>query len=186
MNRKAETFFFSDPHFYHANIIKFGRPFSDVNEMNERIVKNWNETVTPEDKVWVLGDCVFAGKENLKIFERLNGRKFLVLGNHDSGRKDLYLQYFNKIEGAVDLGNGVLLTHIPVHPLCLGKRFWLNIHGHTHEGVITLPTRLPDPRYVCVSAEQVDYRPVTLEWIKARQNAKKNSSVLVENKQMGD
>ena len=173
----TNTYFFSDPHFFHANIIKFGRPFNDVHEMNEHMVKNWNEVVSHQDKVWVLGDCVFAGKENLSIFQRLNGSKYLVLGNHDGGDKTKYLNYFKKIEGAMDLGNGIILSHYPVHPQCMEPHYRLNVHGHTHEGVILGDHGLPDHRYVCVSAEQVGYRPVTLDWIinqsnKRRENAR--------------
>lgn len=171
------TFFVSDPHFFHTNLVEKWEarpPFKTIEEHNYTIVNNWNSVVKPDDIVWVLGDLVFSGKENLKIFEQLLGKKRLVLGNHDSGSKDQYMKYFERVEGAVEYGDGVLLTHIPVHPQCLGKRFWLNIHGHTHrEFIKDGKFDLPDTRYVCVSLEQTDYFPLTYQQVLQKVKEKK-------------
>lgn len=79
------TFYTSDCHFGHTNIIKFAsRPFDSVPHMNESLIANWNETVTPDDTVMVLGDFVMGKKdETLPLVERLNGTIYLVPGNHD-------------------------------------------------------------------------------------------------------
>lgn len=80
-----ETWFTSDLHFGHNNIIEYcKRPFADAVEMNEALITYWNETVHPDDEVYVLGD-VAMGKisETLPLVGRLNGHKFLVPGNHD-------------------------------------------------------------------------------------------------------
>lgn len=79
------TFWTSDLHFGHAKIIEYcNRPFGSVDEMNEILIRNWNETVAPDDVVWVLGD-VAMGKiaETLPLVSRLNGVLLLVTGNHD-------------------------------------------------------------------------------------------------------
>lgn len=78
-------FFTSDTHFCHTNIIKLcGRPFSDAEEMNEVLIKNWNNTVGPNDIIYHLGDFCFAGSaEWHSILGRLNGRIYLVIGNHE-------------------------------------------------------------------------------------------------------
>lgn len=188
MTNTHSTFFFSDPHFFHKKLIRgtegnFGehaRPFDTIEEHNETIVNNWNSVVKNNDVVWVLGDCVFAGKENLVIFERLKGKKRLVLGNHDTGSKDKYMKYFEKVEGAVEYGADIILTHIPVHPQCLVGRWRLNIHGHTH-GDIIRDTRYassnarPDPRYICVSLEQTGYFPLTYNQVMEKVKEKKNA-----------
>lgn len=77
-------FFVSDTHFFHKNIIDFcNRPFSSVEEMNEAIINNWNNVVSPNDYVFHLGDFCFGGSPAWdKCLDSLNGRKFLVLGNH--------------------------------------------------------------------------------------------------------
>lgn len=80
------TWYTSDTHFNHTNIIKYcDRPFSDVNEMNEKIVYNWNLLVQPDDTVYHLGDFgLFRGTKQPESFmHRLNGRICLVRGNHD-------------------------------------------------------------------------------------------------------
>ena len=75
--------FTSDLHFFHENIIKFcGRPYYSIEDMNESLIKNWNDTVGKDDKVFVLGDFVFRrGKtETAKIINQLNGDIYLVPG----------------------------------------------------------------------------------------------------------
>lgn len=73
----------SDLHLFHKNIIAYcQRPFADVEEMNEVIIKNWNEVVKKDDMVYVLGDFSFCSREMVKEFvSKLNGRKILVAGN---------------------------------------------------------------------------------------------------------
>jgi calcineurin-like phosphoesterase family protein len=81
----VSIYFTSDQHYYHKNICKFAdRPFSDVDEMNEALIKAHNQTVSPQDTVWMTGDFAFSNITNVKsILRRLNGKKHLVLGNHD-------------------------------------------------------------------------------------------------------
>ena len=76
-------FFTSDAHFYHFNVIKYcNRPFATVEEMNEKLILNWNSAVSPEDTVYVLGDFSLAIRPVEIFTSRLNGTKYLVPGNH--------------------------------------------------------------------------------------------------------
>lgn len=80
------TFFTSDTHFGHKNIITLGdgRPFRDITHMNEMIVHNWNALVRPDDTVYHLGDVALGPiEDSLKYISRLNGRKVMITGNHD-------------------------------------------------------------------------------------------------------
>jgi calcineurin-like phosphoesterase family protein len=79
-----KSFLSSDHHFWHARVIEYcKRPFKDVEEMNEILIKNWNEVVGPEDTVYYLGDFSMAFR-SVEIFtKRLNGNKILFAGNHD-------------------------------------------------------------------------------------------------------
>lgn len=79
------VFFTSDLHLGHINIIPLcGRPFEDVDDMNEAIVRNWNEDVQEDDVVWVLGDVAMGSfVDSMALVRRLNGRKILIPGNHD-------------------------------------------------------------------------------------------------------
>lgn len=82
----TKTWFSADLHLGHANIIDYcNRPFASVDEMNEAIIARWNERVAPGDTAWLLGDVAMGNRaETLPLLARLNGRKYLVAGNHDT------------------------------------------------------------------------------------------------------
>ena len=156
----AEKWVISDLHLAHARILEFEhdgkplRPFKSLEEMHAEIVKRWNAVVAPQDKVYVLGDVVFA-KWGFEVLGELNGKKRLIMGNHDGHKPELYRQYFQKIDGARSL-YGFWMTHVPMHPDTM-DRARLNVHGHLHANVID------DPRYVNVSVEQIDYTPLSFD-----------------------
>ena len=117
-------FFISDTHFGHKNIINFkdscGKPvrdFDSVEEMDELMVKNWNEDIKPRDRVYHLGDVVINRKA-LPILDRLNGRKVLVKGNHDIFKLRDYVKYFDDIRAYKVMPKlGIICSHIP-HGFC--------------------------------------------------------------------
>ncbi len=84
------NFVTSDMHFGHENILKYcNRPFKDVNDMNNQMIKNWNERIKPDDSVYHLGDWCFhggieGGKSKSSYWEeQLNGKIIHIKGNHD-------------------------------------------------------------------------------------------------------
>jgi calcineurin-like phosphoesterase family protein len=160
------VFLTSDTHFGHANICRFTtadgapvRPWDDPNEMDEALVANWNAVVKPNDKVYHLGDVVI-NKKALQTVGRLNGDKVLIRGNHDIFVDSLYHQYFRSLRG-YHVMNGMILSHIPVHPDSLG-RFGVNIHGHLHTNRVML-NGCVDTRYHCVCVEQTNFAPILFE-----------------------
>jgi hypothetical protein len=167
------VFLTSDTHFGHTGVCHFTRndgvtklrPWTDPDEMDEEMVRRWNETVRPNDKVYHLGDVVI-NRKSLKIMSRLNGDKVLIRGNHDIFRDDEYRKYFRELR-AYHVMNGMILSHIPIHEESLG-RFGVNIHGHLHSNrimgySIDLDREVIDPRYHCVCVEQTDFRPILFE-----------------------
>ena len=168
------VFLTSDTHFGHKNICKFTnydgspvRPWDDANEMDEEMVKRWNETVRPNDKVYHLGDVVI-NRKSLAILDRLNGDKVLIKGNHDIFKLTDYTKYFRDIRG-YHVMNGMILSHIPVSKGSIA-RFGTNIHGHTHGnrvmktvGFWPFKKQVIDPDYFCVCVEQTDFRPILFE-----------------------
>lgn len=92
-------YFISDTHFFHFNIIRLAnRPFKDLTEMHEEMIKRWNEKVKPNDIVVHAGDFAMASKDNMReILSRLNGYKILVKGNHDSSRKRMLDSGFDEV-----------------------------------------------------------------------------------------
>jgi calcineurin-like phosphoesterase family protein len=175
------VFLVSDTHFGHAGVCRFMRndgvtklrPFEDPAEMDEFMVKAWNERVGKNDKVYHLGDVVI-NRKSLGIMRRLNGDKVLIRGNHDIFRDDEYRQHFRELR-AYHVLNGMILSHIPLHEASLG-RFGVNIHGHLHAnrvmkakginyptGEIIYSETEIDPRYHCVCVETTDFAPILLE-----------------------
>lgn len=174
----SNIFLVSDTHFGHAGVCRFLRedgvtklrPWDNAQEMDEAMVKLWNETVRPNDKVYHLGDVVINRKA-LQIMHRLNGDKVLIKGNHDIFRLDEYTPFFRDIRGYHVL-NGLILSHIPVHEESLA-RFGCNIHGHLHSNRVMTrgfkgkPMEI-DPRYFCVCVEQTDFKPIAFEEVMKR------------------
>ena len=78
-------YYIADMHFGHTNVIRFDdRPFADTEQMDEVLIQNWNERITADDTVYVLGDAFWKNEENsIRIMERLQGHKHLIQGNHD-------------------------------------------------------------------------------------------------------
>jgi calcineurin-like phosphoesterase family protein len=167
----------SDTHFGHLGVCRFTRqdgtklrPWDTPEEMDEEMVRRWNETVRPGDKVYHLGDVVI-NRRALSTLDRLNGDKVLIKGNHDIFKLEDYTKYFRDIRAYhVMTGAGVILSHIPLHPESHG-RFGLNIHGHTHEKRVRLDNQEIDLRYFCVCVEQTDFRPILLEEVLKRSRA---------------
>lgn len=137
------------------------REFGSIEEHNDFIVKSINSVVGKQDKLYILGDVVF-GKENFKYLSLLNGSKYLIAGNHDCYATVEYLKYFNKVFGQIGYKHEIVLSHIPVHEQQIADRFVANVHGHLHGNIIH------DPRYICVSCEQVNFIPMSYEQIMLR------------------
>jgi len=177
------TFVIADLHFGHEKIVKFEkegkplRPWDDVDEMNKVLVSNWNAVVGDKDLVYVLGDFTVNGK-HVWLAQELRGRKVLVKGNHDTAKLAEYAEYFEDVIACRVL-DWAILTHIPIHPMELG-RFKHNIHGHLHDKRVPLmcdsqhPALLQivaDPAYTCVSVEQTGYKPMDIQEIYERVRA---------------
>jgi calcineurin-like phosphoesterase family protein len=166
------VFLVSDTHFGHMGVCKFLRadgvtklrPFDNPDEMDEHMVKVWNERVKPTDKVYHLGDVVI-NRKSLNIMHRLNGDKVLIKGNHDIFRLEDYTAHFRDIR-AYHVMNGLILSHIPVHPDNL-YRFGCNIHGHLHANHIMRSNgyggEVIDERYFNACVENHDFGPVLFE-----------------------
>lgn len=163
----------ADPHFSHRGMCEFHnfdgsklRPWTNVSEMDEALVENWNAVVDPIDRVYLLGDVAMS-KTGLEVVRRLNGKIVLIPGNHDKEKIARYADIFDDVR-AIDVrkqyDRKFVMSHVPLHPACL-DRWGLNIHGHLHAHTIKLPDGTVDPKYVCVSMEQINYTPKLLEQV---------------------
>lgn len=165
------VYFSSDHHFSHSNILNFTnfegdkvRPeFSSVEEMNEAMIERHNSIVGSEDKWYCLGDICFNLKSFHEIMPRLNGKKRLILGNHDRFSMKEYLVYFEKIIESWQPVRHILFTHRPAFFGDMDQRRIFSVHGHVHRTRTDL-----SPRHLNISLEQTDYYPVSFEWIEEK------------------
>jgi calcineurin-like phosphoesterase family protein len=123
--------------------------------MGAEIIQRWNDTVGDEDIIYVLGDL--GRSRAMEDVRHLRGKKHLVAGNGDDMARIAQAGLFASVRVWKQLP-GFLLTHVPIHPSQLRANA-RNIHGHLHARAID------DPRYVCVSLEQTDFRPVPIDRI---------------------
>lgn len=182
------TFFTSDTHFGHANIIRFcNRPFKNVEEMDEVLIENWNQVVSDDDTVFHLGDFAFGGSNVWKsIIPRLNGHINLIIGNHD--RKNLrqgYMSSFGMVVPQLQIeieGNPIYLNHYPF--LCYGGSYrgvW-QLFGHVHsgpnaEGLDISRLKTLFPTQYDVGVDNNDYAPISYKEVKGKIEFQKNEGL---------
>lgn len=160
-------FFTSDTHFFHENSIKYdNRPFSSVNEMNESLIKNWNEVVKPQDTIYHLGDFGLASSDNLlQVVKRLNGNKIFIMGNHDKQMhskqiKESFESYNQYLEIYIDK-IPIVLFHFPINSWNKKHYGSFHIHGHVHSAqaydkpVRALNAGVDCNKYTPISFEEV-------------------------------
>jgi len=149
--------------------------------MNQKLVAWHNMVVKPEDHVYFLGDVTIrrGGRQEKEEFKQLvrsmHGHKTLFLGNHDHWPTQVYLEAgFEKVRATWRDQDGILYSHIPVHPSSMGTAV-ANVHGHIHNNqsgafppVLSkdLHGKLVWKPYVNVSVEVINYRPISLEDLK--------------------
>ena len=161
-------YFISDTHFHHSNIIKYcNRPFKDINEMHETIISNWNSIITKDDIVYHLGDfCLFNDDEIKSIFNRLNGNKILIRGNHDRKPVKFYENIgFEVLRHAPIVLDEykLMLSHVPLRDVKI-KEGYINLHGHIHNKKISddYPKNYSENRHINLSVDSTDFKPVSL------------------------
>lgn len=162
------NYYISDLHIGHENIIKLtNRPFNNIEEMNEALIKKWNKRVKDEDDVYIVGDLFFKSQENVENFlNRLNGNKYLILGNHDKTwidtiDKDKYFKIVTELLTFNDGQRMITLCHYPM--VSFEGRF--HIHGHIHANTndVFWDTLKKMDKVLNASVEINNYQPVTFD-----------------------
>ena len=164
-------YYTADLHFGHENVIRFdNRPFSSVEEMDEELIKRWNDKVKWSDTVYILGDVCMKTKNNaIHYISRLAGKKHLIIGNHDGvilKNKDArnmfesisHMDYFR------DGDKYVCLCHYPIvewrgyhHG---GWHLYGHIHNNRQEAYEIMKHKERARNAGCMLT---DYTPVTLD-----------------------
>lgn len=178
------NYYTADLHFGHANIIKLNnRPFSSVDQMDDTIITNWNKTVKPDDHVYIIGDFAFRNNSEPKeYFDKLNGHKHLIIGNHDkaiqhdSNRRS-YLDSMDQIKTIQDGNRTVVLCHYPLLEWDGMYRDTWHIFGHIHNNTNDTYTIMKQyrPKALNAGVDITHFKPVTFdELIKLNEEFKKN------------
>ena len=172
-------FYTSDLHLDHKNIIDYeDRPYSNIDSMNEDIIKRWNNKVGPRDIVYILGDFAFCkGPRANNFLDRLNGQKVLVVGNHDSFLDDKSFDrskftkicYYDKIHDKDSKGNDyrVILFHYPIAVWDCKHHGAIHLFGHIHKDGDSKhhPLRVKLTNGYNVGVDVNNFEPLTLDEI---------------------
>lgn len=131
--------FISDTHFGHKNILKYtDRAAETVEQMDQLMIKGWNDVVGSDDLVYHLGDFGFCGVTRADdILAQLKGRKRLVYGNHDRGflKKEKFTRHWEWIRPYHSFrheGTRVNLFHFPIAAWDEQGKGAIHLHGHSH------------------------------------------------------
>ena len=140
-NKQPIKYYIADTHFGHKNAIEYdNRPWSDITAMRDGMVKLWNDKVRKCDEVYILGDFCWKGQEDwISLLTELNGRKFLIPGNHDP--RNLQPEVVSLLEEpptpykvVKDSGYMVIMSHYPMISYLSDTRpTSLMFHGHVHD-----------------------------------------------------
>lgn len=159
-----KTFVIADTHFGHSNIIKYcDRPFVTVEEMDRKLIQKWNSVVSKNDVVYHLGDFAVSNVDRISSYRnKLNGKIFLIQGNHDGYNiRKYYEAGFDKVyDKPIIYKDFFIMSHQPL--FITSSMPYANIFGHVHN----------NPEYTdytsntfCVSCERINYEPVPIDKI---------------------
>jgi calcineurin-like phosphoesterase family protein len=178
----SNTWFTSDNHFGHKNIIRFSkRPYNDLDEMHEDFVQKWNSVVSDRDVVYHLGDIAFKSENPnsiSKILDRLNGHIYYVLGNHE---RDLnyYSNRFEWIKPIAEIRvedkdadrgvRSITLCHYAMRVWNRSHHGAWHLYGHSHGSLPDDPNSLS---FDC-GVDCHNYTPISYEQVKAIMATKK-------------
>lgn len=162
---KPKSFFIADTHFGHERAIELcGRPFANAAEMDHAMIACWNSVVRPNDDVYHLGDFSYRSKSGPDVyFNRLNGVKHLVAGNHDLTTTKLlpWASVTMLTEISVD-SQRVVLCHYPMLEWRGYHRGTIHLFGHVHG------TREGMPNSLDVGVDNIGFTPIQMPEIMRR------------------
>ena len=163
-------YYIADPHFFHGalNTKMDRRGFESVEAMNEYMLRQWNRKVRKNDEVVILGDLSWGkAEETNELLERLNGRLYLIQGNHDRflKSKDYNAGRFVWIKPYEELQDNKrkeILCHYPI--MCYNGQYRVDengnpkvymLYGHVHD---TQDQRLLE-RFQAITRETASVSP---------------------------
>lgn len=170
-------YYISDIHFNDQKIFdKCRRPFNDLEDFKETVIRNWNKRVCEQDDVYVLGDIAEDNDITaLDLFKLLKGKKHLIVGNHDCNlldaiNKSAIFESVKYIDLINDAGRKVCVCHYPLMDWMEFNRNGILVYGHIHNktksnGIAYAQIKdyyKDKPAYNC-GVDVTGYMPVTLD-----------------------
>lgn len=163
-----ETYFTSDLHFFHKNILKHcpsrlevcgASSEDDVELWDEWLLKKWNDTIGKKDQVYILGDLAFGSiEQKVKLVQKLHGKKFLIVGNHDTTPSE-FTKYFVEVTqikevrfkqknypGLLEEDFRIICCHYPMITWSSKHHGVVAAHGHCHGRLDKFNEESPDLR----------------------------------------
>ncbi|HFI0446505.1 TPA: metallophosphoesterase [Streptococcus suis] len=164
-------YFIADTHFYHKNVIDFcSRLFSNVEEMNECLVNNWNRTVKASDEVYILGDFLYkgTGQQANNLLQSLNGRKYLIKGNHEHYLKsdDFDIALFEWVKDYHTFNyqkTKFVLFHYPILEWEGYYHKAVHLYGHVHNNKTDYFREILGNRALNVGADLINFTPISID-----------------------
>jgi calcineurin-like phosphoesterase family protein len=165
MGNPSNVWFIADTHFGHSKIIEYcNRPFPNADIMDFNMIQRWNEVVWKDDKVYHLGDFALGNKEQVaSIVEQLNGKIYLVKGNHDTRPNQWYRDcgFAEVYDHPIIIMDYLVLSHEPL-PFVMNQMY-CSAYGHIHNSPLY---KTWGKNSACMCVERHNYYPVNLETIK--------------------
>ena len=160
-----KRFLVADTHFNHKNIIEYeSRPFNNVEEMNNKLIELWNSSVGKDDFVYVLGDFTLSRRmDDIKnLVNLLNGRKILIMGNHDTRKPKDYVECGFEVatRKPMMVEPGVILMHEPFEDVSLIAPNYIYFYGHVHTNKTLMDEYC---NCMCVSVERIGFKPIDMD-----------------------
>ena len=171
------VFFTSDYHFGHKRILEMdNRPFSDIENMADVIIKNHNQLVKPTDTIYILGDFSLCNATRTRAYlERMNGNKHLIKGNHESSvmgnakTRALFTGIYDKLE--IKLHNKYInMDHYSYHQWNMSHHGAWMLHGHSHGG----DDYNKNYKILNVGINLHDYKPLSFEQVSEYMSGKQD------------
>jgi calcineurin-like phosphoesterase family protein len=165
--REILIWFTSDLHLGHKNVLHLcERPFQTVQEMDAILIKNWNDLISKDDEVYVLGDFAYRNQRSIKYYvDALNGTKHLILGNHDKGSMEEYQAHFESVDQIKYLtidNRFFVLFHYPILSWARRGRGSIHLYGHVHRAHMIA---LENQRAINVGVDTNNFKPLSLNEI---------------------
>lgn len=162
----------ADWHFLHKNMLRYcNRPFKDTNHMHKSIIENFNDVLTENSHLWILGDVSMTSTSNMNkvaaLISKIKGHKHLVLGNHDEARPYTYINHvgFTTVHTSMWFQHEKLnffMAHDPAVYNVVESTGSIMLCGHVH---LLFKHLFPHKKVINVGVDAWDFKPVGIEQV---------------------